>query len=461
MRDVERRTRVRFESHSLTHRDLPPLPEDEARREIAGSAQLLAAELGRPVRLFCYPRGYFGPREEALAAGGRVRGGGRHGVRREPGAATTATRCAARSATASTTASCCAPASAGWSTGRRRGGRRGAPPGSREGFNQALTPAFVPACRPDAMLCLYEPHDGNADHRGQIHMKRHQIGYGVALLVGLPSPASAPGRSPSRPASRPPRPATTTVTMPGTTDAVTTTAPGTTTTVTTTAPTTTTRRRRQRVEDISGPCDEAEHANDPRCTGVGAANPTAGDDDANENEADHQNAVRTVGRAGDDNRPTTTPVTATAATTARRNGTTRIDAQRRQRRRQWRRRQRRRQRRRRRRRRRQRRRPRRRRRPGRLVRRDEPTLTVHGTENDAGGTGRGGDMPPRPVASYDAVTVSSTRERSCSSRTRTSITEPLTAALAARGLGHPRHAERPRGARPGRPPRRPTSCCST
>ena len=29
-------------------------------------------------------------------------------------------------------------------------------------------------------------------------------------------------------------------------------------------------------EDISGPCDEAEHANDPRCTGVA---PQAGDDD--------------------------------------------------------------------------------------------------------------------------------------------------------------------------------------
>lgn len=30
-------------------------------------------------------------------------------------------------------------------------------------------------------------------------------------------------------------------------------------------------------EDLSGPCDEAEHANDPRCTGA-AATPAAGDD---------------------------------------------------------------------------------------------------------------------------------------------------------------------------------------
>jgi hypothetical protein len=33
--------------------------------------------------------------------------------------------------------------------------------------------------------------------------------------------------------------------------------------------------------DISGPCDEAEHANDPRCTGVGAG---TGDDDRGEVE---------------------------------------------------------------------------------------------------------------------------------------------------------------------------------
>jgi hypothetical protein len=31
-------------------------------------------------------------------------------------------------------------------------------------------------------------------------------------------------------------------------------------------------------EDVSGPCDEAEHANDPRCTGA-ATTPAAGDDD--------------------------------------------------------------------------------------------------------------------------------------------------------------------------------------
>ena len=86
MRDVERRTAVRFESHSLTHRDLPPLSDDEARREIAGSGQLLTAELGRPMRLFCYPRGYFGAREEAIcAAAGYVAAvGTEYGVNRPP-----------------------------------------------------------------------------------------------------------------------------------------------------------------------------------------------------------------------------------------------------------------------------------------------------------------------------------------------------------------------------------------
>jgi len=86
MRDVERRTAVRFESHSLTHRDLPPLGDAEARREIAGSAEALAAELGRPMRLFCYPRGYFGTREQALCAeaGYLAAVGTEYGVNRLP-----------------------------------------------------------------------------------------------------------------------------------------------------------------------------------------------------------------------------------------------------------------------------------------------------------------------------------------------------------------------------------------
>ena len=64
-------------------------------------------------------------------------------------------------------------------------------------------------------------------------------------------------------------------------------------------------------EDISGPCDEAEHANDPRCSGVApATTTTVGDDDeAGEDisgpcdEAEHANDPRCTGvapQAGDD-----------------------------------------------------------------------------------------------------------------------------------------------------------------
>jgi hypothetical protein len=38
-------------------------------------------------------------------------------------------------------------------------------------------------------------------------------------------------------------------------------------------------------EDLRGPCDEAEHADDPRCTGV-AAVPAAGDDDVADDRGD-------------------------------------------------------------------------------------------------------------------------------------------------------------------------------
>jgi hypothetical protein len=41
-------------------------------------------------------------------------------------------------------------------------------------------------------------------------------------------------------------------------------------------------------EDLRGPCDEAEHANDPRCTGVAAA-PRADDDNVAEERGDDDN----------------------------------------------------------------------------------------------------------------------------------------------------------------------------
>jgi hypothetical protein len=48
-------------------------------------------------------------------------------------------------------------------------------------------------------------------------------------------------------------------------------------------------------EDVSGPCDEAEHANDPRCTGT----PAAGDDNGGPNSGPNDESGHDGG--GDDN----------------------------------------------------------------------------------------------------------------------------------------------------------------
>jgi hypothetical protein len=71
---------------------------------------------------------------------------------------------------------------------------------------------------------------------------------------------------------------------------------------------TTDRAETEPGEDISGPCDEAEHANDPRCTGADPGR--ADDDDRDEagedvrgpcDEAEHANDPRCTG-AGDNDR---------------------------------------------------------------------------------------------------------------------------------------------------------------
>ncbi|HET8820347.1 MAG TPA: hypothetical protein VFM57_02295 [Thermoleophilaceae bacterium] len=91
---------------------------------------------------------------------------------------------------------------------------------------------------------------------------------------------------------------------------------GTTTAETTTDRTTTVEDNPERVGDddgragidISGPCDEAEHANDPRCTGqapaAGSQAPAAGVDISGPcDEAEHANDPRCAGAAvGDDDR---------------------------------------------------------------------------------------------------------------------------------------------------------------
>jgi peptidoglycan/xylan/chitin deacetylase (PgdA/CDA1 family) len=57
---------VRFEPHTITHPVLTSLTREAARAEIAGSKTIVERELGREARIFCYPGGYYSPREVAL-----------------------------------------------------------------------------------------------------------------------------------------------------------------------------------------------------------------------------------------------------------------------------------------------------------------------------------------------------------------------------------------------------------
>src|ERR671914_691087 len=96
----------------------------------------------------------------------------------------------------------------------------------------------------------------------------------ILLLAGVAAASTFTGVAPSSetPTLSIPDAATTggTTTNDDTTTGGTTTG-GTTTGGTTTGGTTT-------GEDISGPCDEAEHRNDPRCTGVGGVRTDRDDD---------------------------------------------------------------------------------------------------------------------------------------------------------------------------------------
>jgi hypothetical protein len=51
------------------------------------------------------------------------------------------------------------------------------------------------------------------------------------------------------------------------------------------------------VVDISGPCDEAEHANDPRCTGTGAG---ADDDNSGSGREDDEDSEDNSGPGGEE-----------------------------------------------------------------------------------------------------------------------------------------------------------------
>ena len=58
--------------------------------------------------------------------------------------------------------------------------------------------------------------------------------------------------------------------------------------------------RRAAATDVSGPCDEAEHANDPRCTGAGAAQDRDDDDRRNRGSGNDDDDRSGSSSGGDD-----------------------------------------------------------------------------------------------------------------------------------------------------------------
>jgi peptidoglycan/xylan/chitin deacetylase (PgdA/CDA1 family) len=66
LRAQERAGLVHFEPHTMTHPVLTAIPAEAARGEIAESKRAVESELGRPARIFCYPGGYYSPREVEL-----------------------------------------------------------------------------------------------------------------------------------------------------------------------------------------------------------------------------------------------------------------------------------------------------------------------------------------------------------------------------------------------------------
>ena len=100
------------------------------------------------------------------------------------------------------------------------------------------------------------------------------IGLLAAAILGTGGFAFAAGVDDTQPAR--------TVSVPGTTTAATTAAATTDDIVIGNAPAATTANG----EDLSGPCDEAEHANDPRCTGAGTTADDGDDDNSGPGSAD-------------------------------------------------------------------------------------------------------------------------------------------------------------------------------
>lgn len=74
-------------SHSLTHRELPGLSREEARREVAGSREAIGRKLGTSPGWFSYPRGKATPELADLVRNSGYRGAVtvRPGLNRPPG----------------------------------------------------------------------------------------------------------------------------------------------------------------------------------------------------------------------------------------------------------------------------------------------------------------------------------------------------------------------------------------
>jgi peptidoglycan/xylan/chitin deacetylase (PgdA/CDA1 family) len=65
--DLDRAGSLRFEAHSVTHRNLVALADDDVRFELAESKRVLESHLGRDVAGFSYPGGVMAERERAFA----------------------------------------------------------------------------------------------------------------------------------------------------------------------------------------------------------------------------------------------------------------------------------------------------------------------------------------------------------------------------------------------------------
>lgn len=74
VRQLQDEPGISIGSHSMTHARLSQCSDEQARYEIRESQRLLARELGRPPRVFCYPSGDFGARDarEVQCAGYRA-----------------------------------------------------------------------------------------------------------------------------------------------------------------------------------------------------------------------------------------------------------------------------------------------------------------------------------------------------------------------------------------------------